>query len=108
MLREEVVLPRGLVGPRSRSSDSQGILVRHASGEGQGAADLSDSRTLDGQAVGSARPQLSPPRATLGLPVCYAHLGSEPPFPFMCGSRQLLLGPRHKARRGGVPVVCST
>uniref|UniRef100_A0A8C6HGN7 Breakpoint cluster region protein n=1 Tax=Mus spicilegus TaxID=10103 RepID=A0A8C6HGN7_MUSSI len=33
--------------------------------------------------------------------MCYAYFGSEPPFPSMCGSR--LLGPRHKARRGGGP-----
>lgn len=81
----------------SSVSDSQETRVRHTSGEGQGAADVFDSRSLDGQAVGSGAPQLSPPGALLGLSACYAHLGSEPPFPSMCG-RQPLHGPRQKAR----------
>lgn len=78
--------------------NSQETQVRHTSGEGQGAADVFDSRSLDGQTVGSDVRQLSPPGASLGLPACHAHLGSEPPFPSMCG-KQPLHGPRHKAGR---------
>lgn len=98
----------------SSVSDSQETRVRHASGEGQGAADVFDSRSLDGQAVGSDVPQLSPPGASLGLPACCAHLGSEPLFPSMCG-RQPLHGPRRKAatpwsqaegKKGGGPTAC--
>jgi hypothetical protein len=88
-------------GPGGR--DSQGILLRHTSGKEQ--QTFADSRNLDGRAVGSDRPQLTLLGATFGLPMCYAYFGSEPPFPSMCGSR--LLGPRHKARRGGGPVACS-
>lgn len=43
----------------SSVSDSQETRVRHTSGEGQGAADVFDSRSLDGQAVGSGAPQHS-------------------------------------------------
>lgn len=100
MLRKEgVLLPRSLVGPSV--TDSQETRVRHTSGEGQGAADVFDSRSLDGQAVGSDVPQLSPPGASLGLPACRAHLGSEPPFFLPCveGSHSVVPGRRQEGRR---------
>lgn len=96
MLREECHLGAWLVqGPGGSDSESKEQQT------------FAGSRNLESRAVGSDRPQLSRPGATLGLPMCYAHLGSEPHFLSMCGPRQLLLGPRHKARRRGGPVACS-
>lgn len=74
--------------------DSQGILVRHTSDKGQGAETFSESRNLDGQAVGSRRAQLRPPwvRASFSF---HVWIKAAPPWSPAQG------------KKGRSPVVCS-